>query len=429
MASTHARTTSVHRATLEAIYLDHPATTACDAAVLEAMLPWLVGPVGNSGQVGHARGRAARAAVDRARAQVLAAVGAPAGGDVVFTSGATEANNLVLLGAGRTLAPGSRVVVGATEHASVLAPARLLAAAGLDVRVVEVDSHGVLRLDAMRAALAGGAALVSVQVANNETGVLQDLEGIARAARAAGALVHADAVQAFTKVSLRSLAPLVDFVTISGHKVHGPQGVGAIVATSAQALGRLTPTMHGGGQEHGLRPGTVNVPGAVGLGEAARIGEERREADHAHCTALRDRLEARVLAHFDRAVVNGTGALRGPAISSITLPGLDARRLLEGAPHVIAGTTSACSAGGVSHVLRAMGLDRRAAASTMRLGVGRCTTVAEVDAAVDALVASAARIGAAHACREAAQPRSATAAPHGSPATVANVGPSGPSGR
>lgn len=376
----------------ELVYLDHAASTPCDPRVVEAMLPWLLDQAANAGQSIHARGRAAAAAVEQARCHVLRALSLRRGhARVVLTSGATEANNLVLLGLGRAAPLPSRFVVGATEHASVLAAAGALREAGHDVRIVPVDRDGVLRLDELEHALEDGAALVSVQAVNNETGVVQPTAAIAERAHRVGARLHVDAAQAFGKLPLAPSRDGIDFLTLSGHKASGPPGTGALVLVGDAARARLEPLVHGGGQEGGLRSGTVSVPGAVGLGAAAAIVAEEVEARVAHARTLQRRLEFGLLDALPDASFHGAGAPRSPYITSVTVPGLDARGTLERMEHLAASTASACCGAAPSHVLRAMGCSTSAAASTIRLGLGVATTEGEIDAAIGLLADAAGR--------------------------------------
>ncbi len=366
------------------IYLDHPATTPCDPRVIDAMLPWMQQQCANAGQSGHAPGRAAAAAVELARTNVAATLGLHDSGGVLFTSGATEANNLALLGS--SIRPGEVVVIGATEHPSVLAPARVLAARGAKLRIVGVDHDGRLRLDELESALEGGAALVSVQAVNNETGVIQPVAAIGAAAHAVGAAFHVDAVQAFGKVPLDVHGHGIDLVTISGHKVGGPQGIGALAAREPARVRELAPLQHGGGQQLGIRPGTLNVPAIVGLGHAAGVLRTSGRDEAERMRSLRDRLERAIAGRLTGVTVNGGGVRRSPSISSITVDGIVARDLLEDLGAVAASTGSACSGGAPSHVLRAMGRTDAQVAGSMRLGIGRTTTIDEIDAAAELLV-------------------------------------------
>ena len=365
------------------VYLDHPATTACDPRVVEAMLPWLT-RAGNAAQRAHRSGREAAEAVAIAREQVLVSLGIdPARGEVVLTSGATEANNLALLGTAARLRTGARVVTSTIEHPSVRNVTAALARRGLDVVSVGVGDDGAVDLDAALDAIDERTALVSVQAVNNETGVIQPVEALARRSREVGAVMHVDAVQSWGKVPLDAAACGIDLLSISAHKLYGPTGIGALVAPDRSALDRVSALQLGGGQERGLRPGTTNVAGAVGMGAAAHVAHEAAHEEPLRLQALRERFEEALLVEVAGARINGQRARRGPAITSLSIDGIDALELLAGIPRIAASTSSACSAGAPSHVLRAMGFSTARARSTVRLGIGRTTTWDELAIATD----------------------------------------------
>lgn len=360
------------------VYLDHAATTPLCAEARAAMLDWL-GPPANPHSA-HRHGRAAHAAVEAARAHVAALIGAQPG-DVAFTSGATEANNWALVGA--LTKPGQhlrRIVTVATEHSAVLEPCRHLAALGAELVVLGVDADGLVRLDEAAAAITPGTALVSVMLVNNETGVIQPVASIAAMARAAGALMHCDAAQAAGKLPIDVGALGIDLMSLSAHKLYGPAGIGALW----QAPGvRLAPLLHGGGQEPG-RSGTVPVALAAGFGAAARAAAAAMADDAARIAALAERLRAQLPPHR----LNGAGAPRWSGILSMTFDVPDGARLLADVTRRISlssGAACASAKGRDSHVLAAMGLAPRAARATLRAGLGRGTTQADVDAAAAAI--------------------------------------------
>lgn len=364
------------------IYLDHAATTPlCDEA-RAAMLPWL-GPPANPHSA-HRHGRLAHAAVEVARAEVAALVGAGAPAEIAFTSGATEANNWAILGA--LTAPGQarrRIVTVATEHSAVLEPCRHLAALGAELVELGVDARGLIRLDEAAAAITPDTALVSVMLVNNETGVIQPVAEVARLARAAGALMHCDAAQAAGKLPVDAAALGVDLLSLSAHKLYGPTGVGALWRRPGV---RLAPLLHGGGQEAG-RSGTLSVALIAGFGAAARSARAAMDSDAARLAPLGERLRAALPPHR----LNGEGAPRWPGILSLSFGVPDGNRLLaEVTRRVSLSSGAACAAakGRDSHVLAAMGLDRARARATLRIGLGRFTTRAEVDEAA-AVIASA----------------------------------------
>ncbi len=371
------------------VYLDNQATTACDPRVLAVMLPWFTEQFGNPHSVEHVMGRTAEAAVEAARGQVAAVIGAEAR-EVVFTSGATESNNIAIKGAARFAASQEtgrrRVITVATEHKCVLESVADLAREGFEPVVLPVGRDGLLDLEVLRGALAVPTLLVSVMAVNNETGVVQDVAGIAALARAAGALLHTDAAQAVGKVALDVAAMGIDLLSISGHKIYGPKGVGALYVRRRPRV-RLAPLFSGGGQERGLRSGTL--PGAliVGFGEACRLAGAERAEDARRIGGLRDRLLGDLRAAIPGVRVNGDMAARIAGNLNLTFPGSTAEALMRRSPDLCVSTGSACSSAAIepSYVLRAMGLSDEEASRTLRIGIGRFTSAADVDFAARAL--------------------------------------------
>jgi cysteine desulfurase len=362
----------------EPIYLDHAATTPVQADVRSAMLPYLDGTFGNPSSA-HRFGRAARAGLDEARRQVAAALACEPS-HVVFTSGGTEADNLAVIGAAlaaRAAGRPMRVAVAATEHKAVLAAAHAVEALGGDALELPVHPNGLLDLDALDAVLATGPALVSVMWVNNEVGTVQPVAEIAARCRAAGVRFHTDAVQALGKIPL-DLAPLRDaMVTISGHKIGAPKGVGALVVRERRALEAL---VHGGGQQFGIRPGTENVSGAVALGAATRLALAAQPGFTAQTAPLRDALQSALQAAVPDLVVVGAEAPRAPHILTVAVPGAEAETLLMhlDLAGIAASGGSACSTGALtpSHVLTAMGLPRDLALGALRFSFGMEHTTA-----------------------------------------------------
>jgi cysteine desulfurase len=364
------------------IYLDHAATTPLCEAARAAMLPWL-GPPANPHSA-HRHGRLAHAAIETARAEVAALAGAAAPAEIAFTSGATEANNWAILGA--LTAPGQtrrRIVTVATEHSAVLESCRHLATLGAELVELGVDARGLIRLDEAAAAITPDTALVSIMLVNNETGVIQPVAEVAQMARAAGALMHCDAAQAAGKLPVDAAALGVDLLSLSAHKLYGPAGIGALWRRPGVCL---APLLHGGGQEAG-RSGTLPVALIAGFGAAARAARAEMGGDAARLAQLGERLRAALPAHR----LNGAGAPRWPGILSLSFDVPDGNRLLgEVTRRVSLSSGAACAAakGRDSHVLAAMGLDRNRARATLRIGLGRFTTEAEVDEAA-AVIAGA----------------------------------------
>jgi cysteine desulfurase len=360
----------------EHVYLDHNASTPVDPRVLERMMPWLQGQVGNPSSV-HAPGRQARQAIDLAREQVASLVGAHPT-RVVFTSGGTEANNLALFGCVPLGGQGG-LAVSAVEHPSVVEPARALERSGWELQMLPVDCHGRVLPAAVQDALRRGNRLVSVMMANNETGVLQDVPAVGEAVRGAGALLHTDAVQAASKVPIDFPRCGAHMLSLSAHKLSGPKGVGALIVDKTV---ELRPMLYGGGQEHGLRSGTENVAGIVGFGAAAELALSDLEKRRAHLLALRRRLETELEGMGDVQVF-GDGAERLPNTTMFALAGIAGETLvmsLDRAGFAVASGSACASAGGApSHVLLAMGVDEEVARGAIRVSFGPSNELEEVD--------------------------------------------------
>jgi len=364
------------------IYLDNQATTPCDPRVLDAMLPWFTRDFGNPHSAEHAMGLAAAEAVEAARAQVAALIGADRR-EIVLTSGATESNNLAIKGAARFAAAGHRrrLITLATEHKCVLESVRDLAAENFEPVILPVGRDGLLDLGRLAEALHTPTLLISVMAVNNETGVRQDLAAIAELAHEAGALLHSDIAQAAGKLPLDVENPRVDLASISGHKIYGPKGIGALYVRRRPRV-RLAPLFSGGGQERGLRSGTIPAPLAVGLGEACRIAAAEMGEDAARIKTLRERFLTRLGAPV---LVNGAAGL--PGCLSLRFPGVRALDLIAGCPTLCVSTGSACTSADIapSHVLTAMGLSEAEAAATLRIGIGRFTSAPDIDTAASLL--------------------------------------------
>ena len=363
------------------IYLDHHATTPCDGRVLEAMLPFFTQQFGNAASRQHAFGWAANDAVERARKQVAVLMGAGSK-DVIFTSGATEANNLAIKGAAKARrAERDHLVTVATEHQAVLDPMTRLEHEGGHVTVLPVDRLGLLDLAALEQAITPRTALVSVMAANNEIGVLQPIKDAAALAHAKGAWFHTDAVQAVGKVPFDVEALDVDFASLTAHKIYGPKGVGALYVRRNKRGVKLAAEIDGGGHERGLRSGTLNVPGIVGFGQAAEIARAELSPEARRTVALRDRLLNALLAMTDGMTVNGALDARLPGNLNVSFEGIDGEALLVGLDDIAVSSGAACTAAEPSHVLVALGLSTDRALASLRFGIGRATTAAEIDAA------------------------------------------------
>jgi cysteine desulfurase len=363
------------------IYLDHLASTPLDPEVRAAMLPWLDPTRAGNPHSEHPAGWRAMKAVEEAREAVAELIGARPS-EIVFTSGATEANNLALFGAAEGV---KQIIVSAIEHPSVLEPAAALRAGGSRVRVLATDSAGRIDLAELETLLAQGPALVSIMAANNEIGTLQPLARIGALCRARGAIFHSDAVQALTTQTLDVEAMGIDLLSLSGHKLYGPQGIGALYLRGGIALRPLT---HGGGQQGGRRAGTLPVALCVGLGAACRLALAHRHADKERLAALRDHLLAALAQGVPTLWRNGPDKEVLPGCLNVTIPGLDAADFLLDVPELAISTGSACSstAEAPSHVLRAIGRSAEDAHGSLRFGLGRGTTQTDIDRAAKRIV-------------------------------------------
>jgi cysteine desulfurase len=375
------------------IYLDNQATTRCDPRVLDAMLPFFTERYGNPHSVEHAMGTDAEAAVETARAQIAALVGADVK-EIVFTSGATESNNIAIKGAARFAArmgnDRRRVVTVATEHKCVLESLGDLRDEGFDPLFLPVRPDGLLDPATLRDALAEQSTLlVSVMAVNNEIGVVQDIPTLAAIGKEAGALFHTDIAQATGKIPLDLTGWRVDLASISGHKLYGPKGVGALFVRRRPRV-RLAPLFSGGGQERGLRSGTLPAMLIVGLGEACRLAQAEMTEETERIASLRARLLAKLRQAIPGLEVNGCMEARIAGNLNLTFPATAAADLMARAPELCVSTGSACSSAAVepSYVLRALGLSDAAAARTLRIGIGRFTSPADIDYAAAALAAA-----------------------------------------
>ena len=379
------------------VYLDNQATTRCDPRVLQAMLPFFSEEYGNPHSAEHVMGHRAEAAVEDARAQVAAILGADIR-EVIFTSGATESNNIAIKGAARFAASHlplggnerRRIITVETEHKCVLEAVRDLGAEGFDPVFLPVTGDGLVDPGALRGALAEPTLLVSIMAVNNETGVVQDIATLAAIAKDAGALFHTDVAQAVGKIPLDLTRDKVDLASISGHKIYGPKGIGALFVRRRPRV-RLAPLFSGGGQERGLRSGTLPTPLIVGLGEACRIARAEMADDTARIAALRTELLGRLNAAILGLRVNGSMDRRIAGNLNLTFPRTEAADLMRAIPDLCVSTGSACSSATIepSYVLRAMGLADEEAARTIRIGIGRFTSAADIDYAAASVAAAA----------------------------------------
>lgn len=370
------------------LYFDYNATTPIDPAVREAMLPFLAEAYGNPSSH-HAYGQKAQQAVSKARQHVAALLKAwPE--EIIFTGSGTEASNLAIKGSVWPLIESrnfnKQIIISAVEHPATQKPCQRLAKLGLPITVIGVDRYGMIQFDEFKKALERPTALVSVMHSNNEVGTLQPIQEIARLAQQTGALVHCDAAQSVGKLDINVRELEVDLLSVAGHKLYAPKGIGALYVRRGV---NLEPVIHGAGQEGGLRAGTENVPYIVGLGVAAELAERSLPQATAHLQQLRDRLWLRLQGELgERVVLNGHPELRLPNTVNVSFLGHVGSVLLAAIPEIAASTGSACHEGlvSLSPVLKAMGIDTAVAQGAVRLSVGRFTTVDEVDQAADLLI-------------------------------------------
>ena len=373
------------------IYLDYQATTPTDPRVVEAMLPWFTERFGNPHSDAHAYGWQAEDAVEQARKEVAASLKADAR-EIVFTSGATESNNLAIKGAARfrrTHEGRNGVVTLATEHKCVLESARALAKDGFEANILPVRSDGLVDLERMRAALDERTAIVSVMAVNNEVGVIQPIAAIAEQVRAAGAWLHVDAAQAVGKIPLDVGTLGIDLLSLSGHKLYGPKGVGALYVRRRPRV-RLEPLFDGGGQERGLRSGTLPTPLCVGLGLACRLATDEMAEESARLAGLRQIFLDRIETKLGPVTINGSLEARVPGNLNLHFPDAPAHKVIEAAGGLAVSTGSACSSAAVepSYVLRALGLSDEEAACSLRIAFGRMTTTEEAIRGAELLAAA-----------------------------------------
>jgi cysteine desulfurase len=376
------------------VYLDNHATTRPDPRVVAAMMPHFTEIYGNAASVSHKFGWDAAEAVDRAREQVARLIGAESK-EVIFTSGATESNNLALKGPLDGLKRrGDHIVSAVSEHKAVIDPLKRLAREGWNVTFVPCDPTGLVSLDAVAAALTDRTVLVSVMAANNEVGTINPIRAIGRLCHERGVLFHTDATQAVGKIPIDVRADGIDLLSLSAHKLYGPKGIGALFVRRRDPQVRLQPLFDGGGHERGFRSGTLAVPLIVGLGEACRIASEEMEADEARIFELRERLHRGLVERLGGLKLNGHPSDRLAGNLNLSFEGVDGEALMLAMRDVAVSSGSACSAANPepSHVLGAMGLDEDMARASLRFGLGRFTTAEEIDFAVEAVAAAVGRL-------------------------------------
>ncbi len=369
------------------IYLDYQATTPMDPRVLEAMMPYFTHKFGNSGSRSHAYGWEAEEGTEKARSQVAKLIGADEK-EVIFTSGATESNNLAIRGVAEFYKDRkNHIITTVTEHKCVLDTCRHLEQQGFEVTYLPVQQDGLLDLDVLRAAITDKTVLVSVMAVNNEIGVIQPLAEIGKICREKKVFFHTDAAQAAGKIPLDVEALNVDLMSISGHKIYGPKGIGALYVRRKPRV-RLVPMIVGGGQERGFRSGTLPTPLCVGLGEAAEICLKEMDAEATRLKKLQERMLSGLRAKLTDIVVNGDLEQRIPGNLNISFAYVEGESLMMGIKNLAVSSGSACTSASLepSYVLRALGVEEEMAHTSLRIGLGRFTTEHEVDTAIDELV-------------------------------------------
>ena len=379
---------------MRSVYLDCQATTPVDPRVLEAMLPYFAERFGNAASRGHRFGWEAEKAVERARRQVAELAGADPR-EIVFTSGATESNNLALKGAAEAYRDrGDRLIAVTTEHHAVVDPVRHLERMGWRVTMLQPRPDGLLDLDRLAAAIEPATVLVSVMHANNEIGVVQPIAAIGALCRERGVLFHSDAAQSFGKIPFDVDTAAVDLASVTAHKIFGPKGVGALYVRRRERRVELAAQMDGGGHEAGMRSGTLNVPGIVGFGAACAIAREEMAEEARRVTRLRDRLLARLTAALEGVAVNGSLESRLPGNLNVRFAGIESSALVTALPDVAVSTGSACSSAipEPSHVLLAIGLSPTEARSSIRFGLGRFHSEEDIDFAAGRVIEEVTRL-------------------------------------
>jgi len=370
------------------IYMDNHATTPLDPRVLEAMMPYMTNVFGNAASRNHQFGWAAEEAVENAREQIAKLIGATAK-EIIFTSGATESNNLAIKGVAEMYREkGNHIITAATEHKAVLDTCKRLEKYGYKVTYLPVQKDGLVNLDELKAAMTDKTILVSIMFANNEIGVLQPIEQIGKLCRERGILFHTDATQAVGKVPVNVNSQHVDIMSLSGHKMYGPKGVGALYVRRKNPRVQLQALIDGGGHERGMRSGTLNVPGIVGLGKACELCGEEMATESKRLTAMRERLRQTIEKNLDEVYVNGNYEHRLPGNLNMSFLYVEGESLLMGINDIAVSSGSACTSATLepSYVLKALGLGDDLAHSSIRFGLGRFNTDAEVDYVANKIV-------------------------------------------
>ncbi len=366
------------------IYLDNNSTTPMDPRVLESMLPFFNEQFGNAASRNHSFGWNAEKAVDDARDQVAHLIGSTSK-EIIFTSGATEANNLAIKGVYEMYgSQGNHMITVTTEHKAVLDACKKVEKMGAEVTYLSPNEDGLINLDELEAAITDKTILITIMYGNNEIGVIQDIKAISAIAKKNNVLFHTDATQAVGKIPVDVIADGIDLLSFTAHKIYGPKGVGALYVRRKNPRVKVTSQMDGGGHERGMRSGTLNVPGIVGFGKACELCEQEMEQEAVRLSALRDKLEKELLT-IEEAYVNGNPAHRLPHVANISFKFVEGEGLMMGTKDIAVSSGSACTSASLepSYVLKSLGLDDELAHSSLRFGLGRFTTEEEVDFAIN----------------------------------------------
>jgi cysteine desulfurase len=376
------------------IYMDNHSTTPMDPRVLEEMLPYFVEKFGNAASRNHSFGWAAEEGVETARERIAKLVGATAK-EIIFTSGATESDNLAIKGVAEAYREkGNHIITAVTEHKAVLDSCKRLEKYGYRVTYLPVQKDGLLDLDDLKRVMDDKTILVTIMSANNEIGVLQPIEEIGKLCRERGVIFHTDAAQSIGKVPMDVNKKNIDLMSIAGHKLYGPKGVGTLYVRRKNPRVQISPIIDGGGHEHGMRSGTLNVPGIVGLGKACAIAQEEMLKESCHLAGKRNRLRDRILSRLDQVNINGSTEQRLPGNLNLSFAHVDGESLMMALNDIAISSGSACTTAAIepSHVLRAIGIGDDLAHSSIRFGIGRFNTEAEVDYVADRVVETVTRL-------------------------------------
>ena len=376
------------------IYLDYSATTPVDPQVLETMLPYFTNVFGNAASRNHSYGWEAEEAVENARQQVADLIGATAK-EIIFTSGSTESNNMALLGIIEMYKErGNHIITCLTEHKAILDPAHYLETKGVDVTYLEVDKDGMIDLEKLKRSITDKTILISLMAANNEIGVLHPIKEIGKIAREKNVFFHTDATQAVGKIPMDVEEMNIDLLSLSGHKIYAPKGVGALYVRRRNPRVRISPIVHGGGHERGMRSGTMNVTGIIGLGKACEVCKNTLQESMKNIKVLRERLHKGLTDKIDYLVLNGHPENRLPGILNLSFCYIEGESLMMGIEDIAVSSGSACTSASLepSYVLRALGVGDEAAHSSIRFSIGRFTTEEEIDRVVEKMVSVATRL-------------------------------------